>query len=102
MEGRAHILGKPRDARPVDVTAMKLADPGLVEEVPERAAGTAAEVEDSFPGEGPAFGKPGEDLSSRSSADFFERGSVADPAGQLERRERDLARHFTDPFRARS
>ncbi len=94
VERRAQVLFEPADARPVDVAAVELSDSRLRYEVPERAPGATAEIENPLPGERPVLRQTFDDLEPRSPADFVECSTSADAIGELERRKGNGASHL--------
>ena len=80
---------------------MKLADGRLSGEVPERASGAAAEVENALLVERPPLRKALEDLDPGSPPDLVERVASADAISELERRKwRDVGNRDTFGRRA--
>ena len=90
----AEMLAQPADHLGVDVAAVDLGDPRLVDEVAQQPPGTAAEVEDAATVELPALGQGLEDLLAHQLADpdvllhRVVRRRAADPVGELRRRQR--------------
>ena len=67
VERRAEVLPQPLDARPVDVGAPDLAPLGLRDEVTQRAARAAAEVEDALARQVGAGGQKAQQFALRVS-----------------------------------
>ena len=95
LQRRGEMLGRPGDARLVDVAAVELRALGLRQKVAQGSAGAAAEVEDALSVPGPVLAQQALELPPATEADCLVLGAdvlLVDPADALHELDRRIGR----------